>query len=153
MSQFPSKSLCLHAVCCVCQKDKSDGPTHPSKNFAKLLLCVPAIKTSALVFLWTFQNKHIWMSHVTFYLSNWPLSLAYSQWPPGPLLPSHRWTRPLLCQMRYSKLRSAIHWPWQIPRPSLLPSTKLDSQMHARPSHAKREAMMGLFLPRTMAHV
>lgn len=99
------------------------------------------------------------LAHLDFPCNLLPVKLAPARQPcllpvaTGPLLTQHGYTRLLHCQMSYSKHRNVIHLPWQIPRPSLLSSSKLDSQMHCSPSHARREAMMGLFLPRTMARV
>lgn len=51
MSQFPhispQESLCIHAVCCVCQNDP-DGHTHPSEGFTELLSVFLLSKTVVL---------------------------------------------------------------------------------------------------------
>lgn len=153
MSQFshisPQESLCIHAVCCVCENDP-DGHTHPSEGFTELL---------SVFLLSCFPVNTQELAHLDFPCNLLPVKLAPARQPcllpvaTGPLLTQHGYTRPLYCQMSYSKHRNVIHLPWQIPRPSLLSSSKLDSQMHCSPSHARREAMMGLFLPRTMARV
>lgn len=124
-------------------------PPSPLKTLQSCFSVFLPSKPVVLFFCEHPQNGHIWMSHVT-YPSNWPLSFAYSQWPPG-LCSHHRGVQGLCsvkCATLSSEMPSTRLGKFQGHRSCLHPS--LTAKCMAHPSHAGREAMMGLFLLRTM---